>query len=253
MLNQYISRCLQSILLHTMPKAPGCRETSAELRKLICQQASAGTPLSQITFFFDRPLCTVQSIVKRSTECGDYENAPRSGRPPKLTERALRRLSLSVSWDRCQTLHDITDSINANISTPVCAHQYIHPSVCTHSPHCAQASSWHLQSYSSKETIYHCCTAQEEDAVSKRSCEVDNGGLEDQLSGQMNHRLRLGRSQERAQYGVGRENIIERSAWCQHSNPGGKVSWFGAASPMGNEAPLCGCLPKGARVKIMLI
>src|SRR5258708_5707805 len=104
-----------------MPKAPGCRETSAELRKLICQQASAGTPLSQIAFFFDRPLRTVQSIIKRSTERGDYENAPRSGRPPKLTERALRRLSLSVSWDRRQTLHDITDSINANISTPVCA------------------------------------------------------------------------------------------------------------------------------------
>ena len=86
--------------------------------------------------------------------------------------------------------------------------------------------------------------------MGERSCEVR---IERRLSGQMNHWLRSGRSQGHAQYGVGRENIIERSAWCQHSNVGGKVSWFGAASPMRNEAPLCGCLPKGARVKIMLI
>jgi transposase len=104
-----------------MPKALGCRETSAELRELICQKAATGTPLSQITFFFNRPLRTIQSIVKRSTERGDYENAPRSGRPPKLTDRALRRLSLSVTHDHRQTLRDITDSINTDIPAPVCA------------------------------------------------------------------------------------------------------------------------------------
>ena len=107
----YISRHTLPTLLRTMPKALGCRETSAELRELICQQAAAGTPLSQIAFFFNRPLRSIQSIVKRSTERGDYENAPRSGRPPKLTDRALRRLSLSVSRDHRQT----------DIPTPVCA------------------------------------------------------------------------------------------------------------------------------------
>ena len=118
----YISRHTLPTFLRTMPKALGCREISAELRGLICQQAAAGTPLSSNRFLLNRPLHTIQSIVKRSTnERSDYENAPRSGRPPKLTDRALRCLSLSVSCDRRQILQDITDSINTDIPAPVCA------------------------------------------------------------------------------------------------------------------------------------
>ena len=104
-----------------MPKVLGCPETSAELRALVCQQASTSVPLSQISLFLNRPLRTIQSIVKRGAERGHHMNAPRTGRHPILDERALRRLHRCVTQDRRQTLQDITDSINTAIPAPVCS------------------------------------------------------------------------------------------------------------------------------------
>jgi transposase len=82
-----------------MPKVLGSRETTPQLRESICEQASQGQPLSQIAIKFHLPLRTVQSIVKRSTERGYYENDPPNGRPSKIDSRGLRHLNLNILRD----------------------------------------------------------------------------------------------------------------------------------------------------------
>jgi hypothetical protein len=77
-----------------MPKSAGTRETSPELQKIICDNASAGTPLREISHFTNLPLRTVQSIVSRGAERGHHENAARSGRQSKLDERALHHAKI---------------------------------------------------------------------------------------------------------------------------------------------------------------
>ena len=83
-----------------MPKSQGSHETTPQLRQLICENALAGVPLSHLAHIFNCPLRTIQSIVKRRAEQGDYENAPRSGRPLKLNERAVQHLGLTIHRDR---------------------------------------------------------------------------------------------------------------------------------------------------------
>jgi len=102
-----------------MPKTLGSRETTPQLRKSICEKASQGQALSKIALLFHLSLRTVQSIVKRSAEKGDYENEPRTGRPGKIDNRSLRHLSLNVLRDRHQSLQSITSDINPVLPSPV--------------------------------------------------------------------------------------------------------------------------------------
>ena len=102
-----------------MPKTLGSRETTPQLRKSICEKASQGQPLSKIALFFRLSPRTVQSIVKRSAEKGDYENEPRTGRPRKINDRSLRHLSLNILRDRHQSLQNITSNINLVLPSPV--------------------------------------------------------------------------------------------------------------------------------------
>jgi transposase len=102
-----------------MPKSAGTRETSPELQKIICDNASAGTPLREISHFTNLPLRTVQSIVSRGAERGHHENAARSGRQSKLDERALHHAKIVIHRDRCQSLITITNLVNEAIPSPV--------------------------------------------------------------------------------------------------------------------------------------
>jgi transposase len=102
-----------------MPKQPGSRETTPQLRRHICERAFAGQPLPEIALEFLCPLCTVQSIVKRGTERGNHENTPRSGRPSKIDDKALRYLNLSIHRDRRQSLQNITHYLNLTLPSPV--------------------------------------------------------------------------------------------------------------------------------------
>jgi len=65
------------------------------------------------------PLQTIQTIVKRGRERDHYEDNPRLGRPPKINDRALRHLNHHVTCNRCQTLQEITNSINLALPAPV--------------------------------------------------------------------------------------------------------------------------------------
>jgi transposase len=103
-----------------MPKRLGSRETTPELRKQICEQASNGKPLAQIAHEFFCPLRTVQAIVKRGLERGSHENGQRSGRPSKIDDRALRHLEISVLQNRRQSLQNVTHYLNLALPSPVC-------------------------------------------------------------------------------------------------------------------------------------
>ena len=102
-----------------MPKTAGSHETSPELRKIICDNAFFGTPLREIAHFTNISVRTIQSIVARGTERGHNENAPRSGRPPKLNESDLRYAKLLIYRDRRESLTNITQMINETIPSPV--------------------------------------------------------------------------------------------------------------------------------------
>jgi hypothetical protein len=94
-------------------------ETTPQLRKTICDRASAGQPLSQIAIEFYRPLCTVQAIVKREVERGYYENRPHMGRPLKIDIHGLRHLSHNVLQDQHECLANITADLNQSLPSPV--------------------------------------------------------------------------------------------------------------------------------------
>ena len=102
-----------------MPKTLGSRETTPQLCKSICEKASQGQPLSKIALFFHLSPRTVQSIIKRSAEKGNYKNEPRTGRPRKINDRSLRHLSLNILRDRHQSLQNITSNINLVLPSPV--------------------------------------------------------------------------------------------------------------------------------------
>src|SRR6202789_817102 len=102
-----------------MPKQLGSHETTPQLRKSMCEQASTGQPLSQIAREFHCPLRTVQVIVKRGAERGHNENEPRTGRPPKINNRGLRHLNLNILRDRRQSLQNITSDLNPSLPSPV--------------------------------------------------------------------------------------------------------------------------------------
>ena len=102
-----------------MSTASGRSETTPLIRQLICEQAQAGIPLSQLALVFQHPLHTIQHIVKTQVNTADYENAPRTGRPQKINERALRHLSRIIHHNHRQSLANITHSINAALPVPV--------------------------------------------------------------------------------------------------------------------------------------
>jgi transposase len=102
-----------------MPKSAGTHETSSELRKIICDNASAGKPLHEIAQFTNMPLRTVQSIVSRGAERGHHKNAPRSERPSKLDERAIRHAKIVIHRDQHQSLKNITNLVNDTLPSLV--------------------------------------------------------------------------------------------------------------------------------------
>jgi transposase len=95
-----------------MPKAPGTHNTAPALRALICAKAAAGVPLPEIALFTNVTLQTVQRTLKHYENLGYDEDAPRSRRPPKLDDRALCHLNITLESGRRQSLSTLTDIVN---------------------------------------------------------------------------------------------------------------------------------------------
>lgn len=102
-----------------MPKAPGAHNTGPELRSLITQKANEGLSIPEIAEFTNVSYWTIARILKRYNERGHHNDAPRAGRPPKLNERAIRHIAITLEGNRRQSLADITSLVNNSISSPV--------------------------------------------------------------------------------------------------------------------------------------
>jgi transposase len=102
-----------------MPKSSGSHNTTPELRSVIFGMAEAGIPPSEIANFGNITIRTVQRILKNYKDRGHHDDTPRSGRPPKLDDRAIRHLKISVEKNRRQSFHDLTSIINNTVASPV--------------------------------------------------------------------------------------------------------------------------------------
>lgn len=102
-----------------MTKQLGSKNTNPHLQSLICNMAHSGIPTSQIALDLKCSQHTVQEILRRGKERGFYEDAPRSGRPSKLSDRAIRHLKINIEANRRQTLANITHDLNLSLPSPV--------------------------------------------------------------------------------------------------------------------------------------
>ena len=102
-----------------MPKQLGARNTTPAERLAIIHMAKSLVPLAEIANSFNRPLRTVQQVLKNHKDRGHVEDLPRSGRPTKINDRAIRHLKKFIDSDRRQKLGDITHSLNTVLSQPV--------------------------------------------------------------------------------------------------------------------------------------
>src|SRR5271165_527899 len=73
------------------------------------------TPLVDISNQLNIPRKSISSIKKRYIEIGTVNPSPRSGRPPKLTDRNKRYLKSVVKENRGDTAREITERFNEAI------------------------------------------------------------------------------------------------------------------------------------------
>ncbi|RIA83226.1 hypothetical protein C1645_699638 [Glomus cerebriforme] len=72
-----------------------------------------------INEILDIPKTTIHDIITNYKNSEKILAAPRSDRPPKLTERDLRHLSKIIKEDRQQSLEEITKKIGDCLLSPV--------------------------------------------------------------------------------------------------------------------------------------
>ena len=88
------------------------REVSSSLRDQSIGLFKANYSFSQISKVLSLPKSTIQYIVNKWKRFGDTKNAPRSGRPRKISKRGLRVLIKVVRENRWSTLGNITTEFN---------------------------------------------------------------------------------------------------------------------------------------------
>jgi len=102
-----------------MPKIIGSHHTDPAIRSLICAKAAAGFSTSEIASFVNCSISTVQHSIRHTKERGHHMDAARSGRPPKMDERCIRHLKLTLECDWHQILSNITSTVNTFLPSPV--------------------------------------------------------------------------------------------------------------------------------------
>ncbi|PAV21601.1 Tc1-like transporase [Pyrrhoderma noxium] len=103
-----------------MPKNLGQRNTNSAERAAIIRLLSEGRSPSKIAEFFNCSRTTVYNIQASYNKTGNFDDAPRSGRPSKMDERSLRHLDRIVKSNRREILGNITTSLNTFLTSPVC-------------------------------------------------------------------------------------------------------------------------------------
>src|ERR1700733_1226599 len=102
-----------------MPKQVGDENTTPALRDAMFQMAQQGFNNLVIAKTFGRTRRTVRRILKNYRTRGHHSDAPRSGRPRKIDERASRRIKRVLEVDRRHTLGDVTNLTRFVLGGPV--------------------------------------------------------------------------------------------------------------------------------------
>ena len=112
--------CFSTTTKPIMPKSSGKQNLTSAEHSAIISMANSSIPHLEIAKTFNCSKRTVCYVLKNHKERGHTEEAPRSGRPPKINPRGLRALTRSMATSRCETLGNITQSLNLALPSPVC-------------------------------------------------------------------------------------------------------------------------------------
>ena len=103
-----------------MPKQLKRRNLTPEEQRLVVSLANSAYPCDVIAEQFNCSVRTVYQILQNHKTRDTFEDLPRSGRPFKINDRALRYLDRHIDTSRRQTLGEITYFLNTSLSLPVC-------------------------------------------------------------------------------------------------------------------------------------
>jgi transposase len=138
-----------------MPKITGKENTTPQLCALIYSKHQEGMTTGDIATFVNAHPQTIQRIIKNYNERGHHDDAPRTGRPHKLDERALRHIKISLEGNRRQCLSNLTSDINNALTSPVhpdTVHRTIHTQLGMNA--CVAAKKPFLKPIHKKERLF---------------------------------------------------------------------------------------------------
>lgn len=72
--------------------SPKVKEISLEIRKLIVEHKNNGKSLREISEIVGHPKSSIQTVSRNYKTSNNLISKPRSGRPPKITQRIKRHI-----------------------------------------------------------------------------------------------------------------------------------------------------------------
>src|SRR6516162_8647292 len=99
-----------------MPKI--CELTPFE-RGEIVSLSKGGHSVRNVSEILDKPKSTVQDVITKYNEENRTDTAPKSGRPPALSERDKRQLGRIVRQNRKQAVEEITEHFNEGLTISI--------------------------------------------------------------------------------------------------------------------------------------
>src|SRR5256714_8434000 len=101
-----------------MPKS--CELTSFE-REEIVGLSKGENSIRKISEILSIPKSTVHDVITKYNEENHTNTAPRSGRPPALSEQDKRQLGRIVQQNGKQAVEEITEQFNQSLNISVCS------------------------------------------------------------------------------------------------------------------------------------
>ena len=93
-----------------------CTELDTPTKTRIVEAFKDGRKISQIASFFHSKWSTCKDVVQKFFDSGSVHNKSRSGRPPKVTDRAHRHLIRNALKNRQETLESLSRSLPIKIT-----------------------------------------------------------------------------------------------------------------------------------------
>src|SRR3954451_16534854 len=100
---------------------PKTRELTSFEREEIVGLLKCGYSVRNISEILSIPKSTVHDVITKYNEENCTNTAPRSGRPPALSEQNKRQLERIVRQNRKQAVEEITEQFNQSLNISVCS------------------------------------------------------------------------------------------------------------------------------------